>query len=395
MTPRCEQADQELRRIRLAMPELLSELEQRLRTPTTDKPFPLLHFGEKHKVTRLDASQVGAMEDWFFIGDLHGDFYALHTLLGHAEALRADCRILFLGDMVDRGAMPIECIFLLLEWGLRHPGRLVWIAGNHDVAFSCGEQGEFNSAVKPAELLNELNAKDLFAGTRRRIGNFFIEMAQRLPRALLFPDGLLATHGGFPLSDLQVKGKEIADESAYLEWLNSKECLFDFTWTRITRMPKKIPDRYSSGSEYGFMDFEAFCQLKPDWFPVKNMVNGHQHPANGFELHATYKVNRALTLLGMGLDEFTRKYNDSLHLGQGATGTIPAVIHVPVNRDEREMLLSGSQRPAQPTPPAPSSAPVAPATTVAAAPAVKPAPAPLAAPVAPPISANPLIPPKE
>ena len=351
MSPTCEHADQELHRIRLAMPTLLADLERRLFAPSAEKPFPLLHFAQKHKVARLTSEQVGAMEGWFFIGDLHGDFYALHTLLRRAEALRPDCRILFLGDMVDRGDMPFECIFLLLEWGLRHPGRLAWIAGNHDIAFSFNEQGVFTSKVSPAELLHDLNAKDTFSGTRQRIGRFFVTMAAQLPRALLFPDGMLATHGGFPLSDLQVQGQEMADEPAFLEWLNSEACLKDFTWTRINRAPKRLPDRYSSGSQYGFKDFEALCQLKPQWFPVTHMLTGHEHPANGFELHPTYKINRAVTLLGMGVDEITGKYSDHLHLGQGVAGSVPQVIPVPVDRGELAMLRG------EPLPPEPETAP--------------------------------------
>lgn len=371
----CEHADQELHRIRLAMPTLLAELERRLHAPTPDKPFPLLHFGQAHKVARLTPAQAGDMAEWFFIGDLHGDFFALHTLLRQAEALRPHCRILFLGDMVDRGAMPIESVFLLLEWGLRRPaGHLAWIAGNHDIAFSCSEQGVFTSLVSPAELLKDLNAKDLFSGTRQRIGRFFIEMARRLPRALLFPDGLMATHGGFPLVDLHPQGQAVADEQSYLEWLNTDACLKDFTWTRINRAPKKIPDRYSSGSQYGFTDFEAFCRLQPKWFPVTHMVTGHEHPAQGFDLHPNYKVNRALTLLGMGFDDYqpnaVDKYTQNLHLGQGVSGDVPTVIPVPVNRDELLMLLGAPSEP-----------------KVAPAPAPTPAPDPVPAPaVVPPVS---------
>jgi hypothetical protein len=373
--PAGEHADQALTRIRQAMPGLLADLEQRLRAPTAQAPFPLLHFGQKHRVARVSPEQAGAPEEWFFIGDLHGDFFALHTLLQQAQALRPDCRILFLGDMVDRGSLPLECVFLLLDWGLRHPGRLAWIAGNHDIAFSCDAQGVFHSIVNPAELLFELNVDDP-SGERQRIGRFFIDMAHQLPRALLFPGGLLATHGGFPLVDLHPQGQAVADEPAYLDWLNTDACLKDFTWTRIHRAPRKIPDRYSSGSQYGFTDFDAFCRLQPQWFPVSCMVTGHEHPRDGFDLHLTYQTHRALTLLGMGFDEYApesvAKYATTLHLGQGVTGTIPAVIEVPVDVGALARFL-GQPLPqaADPTPaPTPSAAPgAAPVSHPAAAPA--------------------------
>lgn len=348
LPPRCDHADQELQRIRQAMPALLWELVRRISVPMPNRPFPLMHFGQARRVAVLSREQAGSMEDWFFIGDLHGDFFALHTLLRQVETLNPNGRVLFLGDMVDRGAMPIECIFLLLEWGLRYPGRLAWIAGNHDIAFSCDHLGVFSSQVSPAEFLTELNAKDLFAGTRQQIGHFFIDMARRLPRAFLFPDGLLATHGGFPLSDLQTQGQAITEEQSYLDWLSSDACLKDFTWTRINRVPKRLPDRFSSGAQYGFKDFEAFCQLKPQWFPVTHLVTGHEHPANGFDLHLTYRINQAVTLLGMGLDEITGAYNDNLYLGRGVTGAVPEVIAVPVDRHELAMLTGGSPAPAGP-----------------------------------------------
>lgn len=334
---------EELVRIRRAMPRLLLELSVRMRPG--GKPFPLLHFDEAHKVVRLSADTAGDAEEWFFIGDLHGDFFALHTLLRHAEDILPDCKILFLGDMVDRGDHPFECIFLLLEWGLQRPGRLAWIAGNHDIAFDLPAGASFfTSVVSPSELLDVVNVSDGLEGFRRELGHFVVELGRRLPRALLFPDGLMATHGGFPLTDLHVEGGQIADETAYMEWLNSPECLKDFTWTRIHRAPKKLPDRYSTGSQYGFKDFEAFCALKPDWFPVKRMITGHEHPADGFAVHASYKINQALTLVGFGFDDLRptpsayHHYADALHLGQGKTGELPAVLAVSVDRLEFEWM---------------------------------------------------------
>jgi len=288
---------------------------------------------------------VGPPERWFFIGDIHGDFFALHTLLQFAEAQRPDCNVMFLGDMVDRGDLPFECLFLLLEWGRHRPGRLAWIAGNHDVAFDyVSDTQKFTSLVSPAELLTVLNEHHTLLGFNRLLGQFFLTIGRQLPRALLFPDGLLVTHGGFPLSDRQAEGATIDTKEEFFRWLNSAPCLKDFTWTRIHRAPKKIPDRFSTGSEYGYKDFESFCALKPDWFPVKRMITGHQHPAGGFIVHQSYTVNPALTLVGFGFDEQRsppdsyRGYPDILHIAQGVTGELPRVLDVPVPRAELEMM---------------------------------------------------------
>lgn len=338
-------ADHDLQRIRLQLPSLLPELHARLcAAEPHDADGPLLFYHQRHKVLRLCTEQAGPMDRWFFIGDIHGDFYALHTLLRHAEQLRPDCRVVFLGDLVDRGDRPVECLLLLLEWGLRRPGRLAWIAGNHDVAFRANAAGSFESQVSPAELLAELNRPDLFAGVRRSIGTLFVTVAQRLPRAVLFPDGLLATHGGFALADRHAAGAAITDEAAYLDWLSSDDCLHDFTWTRIHRAPKKVPDRYSSGAQYGFRDFEAFCALQPQWFGVQRLVTGHEHPRDGYLVHSSYVLRPALTLIGFGFDDqrplpdALHHYTDTLHLGQGVADALPQVLPVPVQRGELAML---------------------------------------------------------
>ena len=367
-------ADDELRRIRQQMPHLLELFKSKLRSGQV--PGDLLRFGQPHKVARLSTDEVGSIDQWFFIGDIHGDFFALHSLLREAESRHADARVLFLGDLVDRGDMPFECLFLLLDWGQRRPGRLGWIAGNHDTAFSITEQGAFKSLVSPAELLDELNRNDLFTGFRRLMGEFFVTLAQGLPRALLFPDGLLATHGGIPLVDLHAQVAAIDNEAAYMEWLNSPACLKDFTWTRIHRHPKKTPDRYSTGAQYGFRDFEAFCQLKPDWFPVARMVNGHEHPKAGFDPHDSYVVKPALTMLGLGFDETKpipaayAHYTEALHLAQGVPDALPAVIEVPVAREQLEMMYGAlAAKPVAAPTVSPSPSPVASssAATVSAA----------------------------
>ena len=341
-------------RIRNEIPVLLDQLKSRILTEKLDTS---LRFGERHKVLRLTEDEVGKMEDWFFIGDIHGDFFALHCLLNYAEQTRPECRIFFLGDMVDRGDHPVECIFLLLDWGLRHPGRLAWIAGNHDIAITYNESTcEFISSVRPSEILDYFNRKDEFQGFRRQIGKFFIQLGEGLPRALLFPDGLLATHGGIPHTDLFNEGSACADESAYLEWLNSPACLKDFTWLRIHRAPKKIPNRHSSGAEYGHADFEGFCALKPGWFPVRRLITGHQHPAEGFAIYTSYKVNPAMTLIGFGFAEGRplsaayANYPELLHIAQGRSEDLPQILQVPVDRNELKKLYPDVFSPSITTP---------------------------------------------
>ena len=336
-------AESDLQRIRLAMPELLRQYERVLFDAAVASP--LLYLGDGSKVVAVRQDTWGTPADWFFIGDMHGDFFALHTLLRHAEITSPNCRIVFLGDMVDRGDCSLECVFLLLDWAARHPSRVIWIAGNHDIALKYNEQTRcFSASVDPAEFLSEINGMNALSGFQRELGRFFIRLADCLPRAVLFPDGLLATHGGFPLVDLHGEGSAAETLDAFIAWLNSPQCLKDFTWTRIHRAQRRQPDRYSSDPSYGVKDFEAFCTLKPDWLPVKRMITGHMHPADGYEVHATYKLYPALTIVGFGFEdslpvpECYGSYKPTLHLARYVESELPTVLHVPVDHDELRML---------------------------------------------------------
>lgn len=299
---------------------------------------PLRFMGSASKVVLMSEDDFGNPEDWYFIGDLHADFYAVHSMLQSIHSTSPDFRLVFLGDLVDRGEFHIECLVLLLVWAMDHPGQIVWVAGNHDIAFSRNlETMLFASSVSPSEFLDVLNDDCPQHELNARIGGFFIALTQRLPRALLFPDGLLATHGGFPLTDLHGAASTIASQDEYIAWLNKPECLQDITWTRITRYRKRMPNRLSKGCSYGFLDFEAFCNLKPEWFPVRRMVTGHEHVPEGFHPYMEYLNNPAMTLTGLGFDELKdgelryANYRDCLTAGRYQRDAIPMKFEVPVD----------------------------------------------------------------
>jgi len=315
----------------------------------------LLFMNRGSKVVVLDESDFGNPENWFFIGDMHGDFYALHTMLQRIQKTCPEFRLVFLGDIVDRGIYSVECIVLLLVWVMDHPGQIAWIAGNHDIAFSKDpETWNFSSSVIPSEFVDALNADACQHPSNRSIGDIFIWLTQRLPRALLFPDGLLATHGGFPLTDLHGAASSFSTREEFFSWLNSNDCLQDFTWTRITRYRKRMPNRLSKGCSYGFLDFEAFCNLRPEWFPVKRMVTGHEHVQDGFHAYPEYLKNPALTLTGFGFDELKESgrgyadYRVCLVAGRYRADALPTMFEVSVGVDElRELYPDSSIRDAE------------------------------------------------
>jgi hypothetical protein len=303
--------------------------------------FPLLYENELSKVVIMKPETFGKPENWFFIGDIHADFFALHTLLNSIKKQCPDFRLVFMGDLVDRGEQPVECFFLLLQWAKEHPERIIWLAGNHDIAFTYdNQQKQFVSSVRPSEFLDFLNIDDEMQSFRKLLGDFLVKLSGMLPRAVLFPDGLLATHGGFPLVDKQESAKNFYKVEEIMTWLNSPECLQDFTWTRIAKYPKRSPNRSSKGCSYGFQDFEAFCNLKPDLFPVKRMITGHEHPETGWQEFSSYILNPSATICGFGFDymleapEKFYRYKPKLMLGRYRKDQLPEPIEIDYSVEE-------------------------------------------------------------
>jgi len=272
-----------------------------------------------------DYSLWPKAESIYVIGDIHGDFFTLAYLADQILQWEGKLNLLFLGDLVDRGPHSVECLVLLDQ--LARQGKVLWLAGNHDIALSCSsERGSFRSRVEPAEYSDELNQSGS-SGILQQWARHLIALAPSLPRAFLHSSGILFTHGGFPLEDL--RAQRPAQPELLFPWLQSEKCLNDFTWTRMTRHPRKIPNRETLGSSYGHLDFDDFCESVKPWAEIRGVVAGHQHCPEGFDAHPSWKKHPALTLTGFGFAE---------HLSYGRDYR-PYLTALKLNPDGRRHLL--------------------------------------------------------
>jgi len=281
------------------------------------------------RVQKLAAEHEA--KPWFFVGDIHGDFLAWHRLFERVRQEK-DFRLCFLGDLVDRGPLHLECFAALLEAVEQHPDRILWILGNHDegVRYVSKPEKHFESSVEPGEFAEYLNTnhEGVDQQQKQAWGDLFIDVCRRLPRAVLFGDGLLATHGGVPLQDRW-------DTLGKMEAFHHQRSLGDFTWSRATSYPSKLGWKYdrarratSSAFEFGYRDLEGFCRAVETVFPVKRVVRGHDHVENGFETPEKYKSIPLLTINGFGFNYLTNSVADyrlKLALGVGVPGDLPRV----------------------------------------------------------------------
>ncbi|MDQ3518143.1 MAG: metallophosphoesterase [Gemmatimonadota bacterium] len=256
-------------------------------------------FDDQRKTSTDRALKLNQLSDepLWFIGDIHGDLLALDSALAliARESERenvAHARIVLLGDLFDDGGYGLETLLRVFELILERPQTLCLLAGNHDEAL--GYNGaRFTATVSPSDFSDFLN-ENLAHEWIGRAGKLAVRIVAHAPRALFFPDGLLAVHGGFPLTDLHERLAETSD------W-NDPQCLIDFVWTRAhPRARKKLPNRTSRGSQFGYEDFAAFCALSATLGrPVTHMVRGHDHVDERYEVYPAYASTPVLTTVAL------------------------------------------------------------------------------------------------
>ena len=230
--------------------------------------------------------------DIWFVGDLHGDLLALEAALQQIERSGAGpgTRIVFLGDLFDDGPYGAEVVLRIWELLLDGPASITVLAGNHDEALRYDGMA-FHSSVVPSDFTEWLNAH-IDEPWVVRLGEVIIRFFEVAPRAIFFPDGLLAAHGGVPHTDLHAELEETQN------W-NDPRVLQDFVWTRAhPRARKRIPNRTTRGCEFGRDDLAAFCDLATRLGRrTERMIRGHDHVEERFAVFSAYTECPILTIV--------------------------------------------------------------------------------------------------
>jgi hypothetical protein len=286
--------------IRARMRMLVEQMEALLDSETSQNMlFDSDRAFANDRAIQVVGSQRNDHSLWI-IGDLHGDLLTLETALAqiHRHAVTSNCseahlpRIVFLGDFFDDQGFGLEVLLRVFELIVTMPGRVCVVAGNHDEALSY-DGARFASTVSPGDFVDFLNA-NLAHEWIGRAGKLAIRMIARAPRALFLPDGLLIAHGGFPLADLH-PGLERTGN-----W-NDPACLSDFVWVRAhPKARRKMPNRFSRGSQFGYEDFADFCSLSTRLGrPVTHLVRGHDHVEARYAVYPAFQAHPVLTTVAL------------------------------------------------------------------------------------------------
>lgn len=294
----------------------------------------LLFDGDRADATdkAIRVSALDVQSPLWIIGDLHGDILALEAALAQISDYESSAgdsasRIIFLGDFFDDEGFGLEVLLRVFELIVDAPDRICVVAGNHDEGLSY-DGVRFASSISPGDFAGFLNA-NLAHEWIERAGKLVVRLIANAPRALFLPDGLLVAHGGFPLTDLHARLAESG------HW-NDPACLSDFVWVRMhPKARRKMPNRFSRGSQFGYEDFADFCLLTAKLGrPVTHMVRGHDHAEERYAIFPAYHAHPVLTTVALSRRlsrEQFGPYERTPTLARFVEGSLPQVyrLHVP------------------------------------------------------------------
>jgi len=119
----------------------------------------------------------------FVIGDLHGNLKSLLKLIEIIE--RANPKyVLFLGDVVDRGAFQLECLILILALKIVQAKKYFFLKGNHESLEINQAYGFYQDFIR--RFKDQKKFEDVLA------------LYKVLPFCALINKSILCLHGGVP-----------------------------------------------------------------------------------------------------------------------------------------------------------------------------------------------------
>jgi bis(5'-nucleosyl)-tetraphosphatase (symmetrical) len=124
------------------------------------------------------------------IGDIHGCLQEFKELLHQVSFVRGTDRLVLVGDLMDRGPFPVECVRLARELGAES------VLGNHEEAHIRFRKHEAKRAAtgkkNPMKPFTEVRAQQSLALSDEDLAWF-----NDMPQILQIADNLLVVHAGF------------------------------------------------------------------------------------------------------------------------------------------------------------------------------------------------------
>ena len=144
-------------------------------TPQAMKNFlhEMISFlSEKSNIAQIKGAAV-------FSGDIHGDIDSMLAAINLAE--KHDAKIVFLGDVIDRGSHNVECVNLIFAHMHQQPDKFFYTRGNHEFQGINTKWGFMDSVLEKYP---------------EKVYQLYNEVFSQLPIAALQNGKVFGVHGG-------------------------------------------------------------------------------------------------------------------------------------------------------------------------------------------------------
>ncbi len=148
------------------------------------------------------------------VGDVHGMYEKLITLMDKIRFTPEEDLLLFLGDYIDRGPDPVQCLQYVYDLQHAHPDSVICLLGNHEVMMSSyfmQKRGNYNTVIADYadswfenggfETLRQLNELE------RDIKDLLLQWAENLPVKYQYQEFFFCHAGVDPDVPLEVQNE--------------------------------------------------------------------------------------------------------------------------------------------------------------------------------------------
>lgn len=231
----------------------------------------------------------------YLIGDLHGDYESLDALLQLTglENSRSRPLLVFLGDYGDRGEDSLAVWLRLAQIKGQFPEDVVLLRGNHEDLIKVQSIRESDGkALSQPWYVPAVTYNDTYVALGFALESNFANLSavfESLPAMALFPDGMLAVHGGPVPRWKEGDGWKLPLEEkdalriGTLADLRKPRAQFVMRWVDVLDRD----DVDLAWTEYGGSSRLSAAALDlAEWrdrLGIKRFVHGHTHPQSGFE----------------------------------------------------------------------------------------------------------------
>lgn len=131
-----------------------SQAGEEIPIPSFDENLLINMCNDAKNIFENEKTVLEIVGDTIVVGDIHGSLHDLLRILKYIES--NTCKVIFLGDYIDRGNFSLECITLLFSLKIMQPSRYFLLRGNHEFDVMCSQYG-FKK-----EILNYHNPKKMY-----------------------------------------------------------------------------------------------------------------------------------------------------------------------------------------------------------------------------------------